>query len=159
MLRRSTRATLLIVAIALGLLACDSLSGVTRSAEVPHLPSAECVIRALESIPGVTDVRHRVEEGGRPLTWHGMERPASLHYYSYAIDGVPGSLYFVQDHWGRVEFHQGHVYVNRRMPQAEFDTIYPVMQAVEERLEQHCGLIQLTLAVHERREGIGCATD
>jgi len=157
--RWCTRATLLVLMATLSLLGCDSLSGVTRSADVPYLPSTECVTHALEAIPGVTRVRHKVEQGGRPLTWHGLERADTLYYYHYEVEGVPGSLYFVQDYQGRVEFHQGRVYINRRMPRQEFDTIYPIMQAVERQLELHCGLIDLTPAVDEHRSGIDCGTD
>ncbi len=155
MLHRSIRAMLVVAMAAIGLMACDSLSGVIRSAEVPHLPNAACVVEALESIPGVTRVRHQIEEGGRPLTLHGVERPDTLHYYFYEVDGVPGSLYFVQDYLGRVDLRQGNVYLNREMPKKEFDTIYPVMRALERNLEQHCGLSDLTLAVQEYRSGIG----
>lgn len=153
------RATLLVAMVTLSLLGCDSLSGVVRSADVPSLPDVECVVHALESVPEVSHVTYEFEEGARPLTWHGIERPDSLHYFRYEVDGVRGSLYFVEDYQGRVEFHQGCVYINRQMPRQDFDTIYPIMKVVERQLEQHCGLTDLALAVDEHRSDIDWATE
>ena len=138
----------------LSLVACDTYSGVTRSAEVSHLPSAECVVHALESIPGVTNVRHELDQGEEAVTWSGIQSPDAIHSYFYDFEGLHGHLYFTQDYEGRVEFYQAYGRLNATPPQEEIDTIYPVMRALEKQLEQDCGLIGLTLSVVEGCQGV-----
>jgi hypothetical protein len=140
--------------LAAGASGCDTLSGVTRRAELPSAPPEPCVLRALESIEGIGDIRQEVREGGRPITLSGIQEASTVHYYFYTYGGLRGNLYFHQDYKGRVELTQGYAYLNQPAPQEEIDLIYPVMRQVESRLQEECALPELE--VEEYCMGVRC---
>lgn len=87
---------------------CDALRGVNRRALVRYAPASDCVIRSLQSIQGISNVRYEAHTGGRSLTWTGLKPPDKLHYYFYDFQALSGNLYFLEDYKGKVEFVQLH---------------------------------------------------
>jgi len=145
----------LLAAIALVplLTGCDPGFGIVRSADdVSVIPPDSCVVGALGAIPGIGNVSVRTEDGSRPLTLHGIEKPDKLHYYYYQYQGIPGWLYFSVSYSGRVSYRQGKIWLGNRTPQRQevINRLYPAFNLVERALETKCGMADLIPKVHEQ---------
>jgi hypothetical protein len=135
---------------------CDVVYGVSRRAEVSHLPLEHCVRFALQSIDGVANVRHEVQEGSRRITLTGLQKPEIVHYFFYEFQSLRGNLYFIQNYKDAIEFNQAYIYINEKPPQREIDLIYPLMRQIETKLEHECGLAELELNMVEYCSGVKC---
>ncbi len=153
---RRSRRTLWILCAAIGLAAagCDPLYGINRHALLPSLPDLSCVETAIRSVPGVGAVRRESEEGGRPITWTGIQAPDRNHYFHYEVGPWSASLLLSVDHAGEVELSQHLVQLGEPMPQEAVDTVRPVMVQIERALAERCGVEPLGGAIEEHRSGV-----
>jgi hypothetical protein len=86
--RKTVRTSAVVLMSIFILVGCDVLRGVNRRAFVRSVPPSDCVIRSLESIQGVNNIRYEMRTGGRTLTWTGLKAPDTLHYYFYDLQGI-----------------------------------------------------------------------
>jgi len=136
---------------------CDPGYGVYRSARVPFMPPVALVGSVVKETPGVDSVDYRASEGGRPLTVTGIKSPDQVHTFSYrGGTNVNGSLQFVVNYKGRVEYSQSLMTLGRRPPQEWIDATRPVMLQIEGGLEHRCGLTNLSASVQETCLGVRC---
>jgi hypothetical protein len=121
------------------------------------MPTPATVGTVVRETPGVDDVEYRSSEGGRPLTLTGIKSPDQVHTFSYrGGSNVHGSLQFVVDYKGRVEYSQSLMCLGRRPPQEWINATRPVMLQIEARLEESCGLTNLQSSVEEICHGVKC---
>ena len=134
---------------------CDMVYGVSRRAQVSHVPDPNKVKMAIASVPGVEKVTHAFFEGGRPITHYRIEAPDKVYEFTYSGGtNVHGDLHFVMDYASKVHFSHTLLMMNQRPPQAWVDATRPVMKQIEIRLEQECGLTGLSTSVVERCNGV-----
>ena len=127
---------------------CDPGYGIYKHARVGFMPEADRVGAVVRETPGVKQAEYHISEGGRPLTITSIKPPAQVHTFSYrGGSNVLGSLQFVVDYKGTVEYSQSLMCLGRRPPQAWIDATRPVMLQIEVRLEQICGLTNLQAPV------------
>lgn len=149
----------LVAAFGLACAGCDTIYGVSHSTtDFTPIPPDSCIVAALQSIPGMSDVSSRLEEGGRPLTLHGIEKPEQIHRFFYVYSGVRGSLFYSVSFEGHAEFYHSYISINSRPPQDRVDRIYPAFKAVDEALETRCGMADLTLKIRETCNGVHCGS-
>jgi len=146
---------LLLAAVSL-VAGCDYVHGVTHFTRVAEVPPFRCVEDSLRKVEGVSDVVYRVEEGGRPLTAHGIEKPDQIHRYMYRYAGLNGNFYFKVNYKGDSEFYQTYIDINSTPPQADIDAIRPAMFKIEKRVANECGIVALTSSVEESCSGVQC---
>jgi len=115
------------------------------------MPAPTVVSAAIRKTPGVEDVDYSFAEGSRPLTWTGIHSPDRIHTFSYrGGTNVHGSLMFIVDYNGTVKYSQSLMRLGSSPPQDWLDATHPVMLQIESRLEQDCGLTNLSETVQER---------
>lgn len=146
---------LLLVAIAL-VAGCDYMHGVSRFTKVGTVPPFKCVEDSLRRVGGVSDVAYRVEEGGRPLTAHGIEKPDQIHRYMYTYRGLRTNFYFKVNYKNEIEFHHTYFDINATPPQDDIDEIRPIMFKIEKRVANECGIPELSSSVKESCSGVQC---
>lgn len=136
---------------------CDPGYGIYRSAPVAFMPPPALVGAVVKETPGVDKFDYTASEGGRPLTVAGIKAPDQVHTFSYhGSSNVNGSLQFMVDYKGRVEYSQSLMMLGMRPPQEWIDATRPVMLQIEDRLEHRCGLTNLSESVHETCHGVRC---
>ena len=137
---------------------CDFIYGVSRRADLGkvELP-IDCVIRATESVPGVTDVHKREENGGRELTLSGLQEPERLIYVMYKYKNLNGNYYFRTNYQGHVDFNHTYLEMNRRPPQEEIEAITPVMIEIEKAITAKCSGLQGIGDATQTCSGVRCA--
>jgi hypothetical protein len=136
---------------------CDPGYGIYRSARVPFMPPTALVGTVVKETAGFDEVDYKASEGGRPLTVTGIKSPDQVHTFSYRSgSNVNGSLQFVVDYKGRVEYSQSLMMLGRRPPQEWIDATRPLMLQIEGGLERRCGLTNLSASVHETCHGVKC---
>lgn len=136
---------------------CDHGYGISRRARVLLLPAPALVESVIRDVPGIDNVQYDLSQGGRPLTLTGIKSPDQVHSFLYhGGSSVHGSVLFVVDYRGRVEYSQSLMALGRRPPQEFVDATRPVMLEIERRLERSCGLKNLAGAVKEYCYGVTC---
>ena len=137
---------------------CDPIWGISRRAPVAELPELSCVRSAIESVPGVTEVRDWEVEGSRPVTLTGIQRPDRIHWFAYRYESIDAALTLTTDYEGEVEYYQGIGAVGSAPPsaQAAVDRIRPVMIQVEAAVAERCGLPQLGSEIEEHCADVRC---
>ncbi|ADZ92959.1 hypothetical protein GV054_18930 [Marinomonas mediterranea] len=135
---------------------CDTLRGVTRVAYFEPVPNKECVIATAQTIEGLTEIEHSTESGGRPLTLHGIEKANVVHRYWYTYKDIKNNFYFVESYNGKVEFRHGYGCLNCYSSQEVIDTIYPFIIQMESKLQNQCGVNNLTSSIKEYCSGVKC---
>jgi hypothetical protein len=139
------------------LLGCDPGYGIYRSARLPFMPSPALVGTVVKETPGIDYVDYSTSEGGRPLTFTGIKSPDQVHWFSYrGASNVEGTLQFVVDYKGRVEYSQSLMCFGYRPTRQSIDATHPMMLRIEARLEQQCGLTNLVASVRENCHGVKC---
>ena len=134
---------------------CDPGYGIYRHARVGFMPEPARVGAVVRETPGVDQAEYRLSEGGRPLTLTGSKSPDQVHTFSYrGGSNVHGSLQFVVDYKGSVEYSQSLMMLGRRPPEEWISATRRVMLQIETRLEQGCGLTNLEASVYESRHGV-----
>ena len=138
----------LVALLAAGLTGCDAVYSVRREASVPVMPAADAVLAAVRGAPGVDSAAY-VPDGftGRPVpadsaitvTWGGAA-------------GAAAFVEFVRTPGG-ARYEQHASYLHGPAPQREIDAAYPVMRAVEARLEAVPGLAGLGRAATQACSG------
>lgn len=133
---------------------CDTINGVTRYTDtMPSAPSVKCVEEAISSIEDVESVSYSLEEGGRPLTLHGIEKPDVVHRFWYEYKGIKGNVFFVVHYNGTAEYDHSYGCINCTPPQELIDRLYPGMRAIDEAVKTRCGLAS---PLNERCQGVSC---
>ena len=136
---------------------CDPAYGIYRSTRVPFMPPPALVGTVVKETPGVDKVNYKASEAGRPLTVTGIKSPDQVHTFSYrGGSNVNGSLQFVVDYKGKVEYSQSLMMLGMRPPQDWIDGTRAVMLQIEDGLERRCGLTNLSGSVHETCHGVKC---
>lgn len=126
------------------LCACDPISGIRRGASVHSLPDLEALKARVESYPERIAVKGWREEGGRSLTWTGLQAPDEVHYLAYDDgDAIHGTLMFIRDYRGRIEYSQSLLAVGRPPPQASVDATWPIMKRIERDLACDFGMPEI----------------
>jgi copper chaperone CopZ len=133
---------------------CDYLHGVSRyTGEIPIAPPSKCVEEAISSVDGVTNVSYSLEEGGRPLTLHGIQQSDQVHRFWYEYKGIKSNVYFISHYNGTADYHHSYGCINCTPPQEVIDRLYPGMRAIDQAVTSHCGL---AVPIHERCSGVRC---
>ena len=153
---RLNRLSVFYAVLALETSSCDFIYGVNRRTAIPAAPDFTCVERVIREAPGVDDVRYAQTEGGRRLTWTGLQRPIQVHTFVYRDGQILGALQVTIEYDGETEFSQTLLDINRKPPQAMVDATRPVMLWIEQRLESECGMSGLTARIKERCPGVEC---
>jgi len=129
--------------------------GVSRTAQVSHVPHPNQVKKTIASVPGVEKVTHTFSEGGRPIKHYRIQAPDKVYEFTYSGGAnIHGDLYFVMDYSGKIFFSQYLLRMHQPPPQEWVDATRPVMKLIEMRLEQECGLTGLSTSVVERCNGV-----
>lgn len=142
-----------------GLMSDPTGPGVSRWAAVERVPPKDCLIRVLESMQDVRDVRYELRQGGRPITWMGVKVADKVHYYFYEIPEITGGFnyfYFVEAYKGQGQFQHEYVNKDESVLQVEADAIRPVMRQLERQMETMCDLRGLAVQIHESCSGVKC---
>ena len=135
---------------------CDYVHGVTHFTRITEIPPFKCVEDSLRKVEGVNDVLYQIEEGGRPLTAHGIEKPAQIHRYMYNYAGMRGNFYFKVNYKGETEFYHTYIDIDATPPQADIDAMRPAMFKIEKRVADECGEPNLTYSLKESCLGVQC---
>lgn len=135
---------------------CDTIGGISHVKRETSLPGNSCIINAVQSVQGVSDVEYRTESGGRPLTLHGIEKPDEVHRYIYRYSGLMGNFYYRVNYKGDVEYHHTYFDINRVPPQSEIDNIRPIMFEIEKTIETKCNLNDFVSGIEEKCSGVKC---
>ncbi|MGI2070645.1 hypothetical protein ACROAC_11335 [Shewanella baltica] len=135
---------------------CDTIYGVSRYSPVGvvSLP-IECMLEATKLVAGVSDVEHRIEEGGRELTFGGIQQPEIIDRFLYTYDGLYGNYYFRTNYKGIAEFRHTYIDINRHPSQSEIDKIRPMMIQIENSVSQRCQ-IDISTKTIETCMGVTC---
>lgn len=147
---------ILIITLSFLVSACDFVRGVTRSSSFSQYPNTECVLNATRSIDGVSSVRYTTEEGSKPLTMHGIEKPDIIHRYWYTYKDIENDFYFRESFDGSVELRHGYACLNCYPDQDIINTIYPFLTTVEEKLKSQCGVSIEPSNTYESCSGVVC---
>ncbi len=123
---------------------CVTMYGVSRDASVHRLPDLRAVKERIESYPEVKQVILEETEGGRPLTFTGIQKADEVFHLIYTdhVD-VQGFLTFIRDYSGDVTYSQSLTTSNRRPPQSKIDATWPIMKRIEQDLARDFGLPEL----------------
>ena len=140
--RRHARLSTWAAAIAtlMGLSGCDTMYGINRTGTVLLPSSWECIANSIRSVPGITKVTYRRDEGSRPVTWRGVQRPDQVHRFLYQTTDLSNQLYFLERFDGTIQYFHGRGYLNHKPPQAELDRFIPWIHLIEDSLNEKCGL-------------------
>jgi hypothetical protein len=109
-----------------------------------------------QSVRGVEEVEYRVEEGGRQLTWSGIQKLEVIYRFTYDYEGLVGSFSFRTDYRGGSEFHHTYIKLNARPPQVEIAEIRPIMIEIERAIGTGCTLEVIATKVAEHCMGGQC---
>ncbi len=115
-----------------------------------------CVVEAVRSVPGVNDVSVQSEEGPKPVTLHGIERPDVIQRVSYRYDGLSGNFYFQTNYEGRVRFSQSYLSMNMPPPQEHIDKIRPAFEKIEAAIAKQCPSLQALERIQEECLPVKC---
>jgi hypothetical protein len=136
---------------------CEVFQGVIReSAEYDHTPQTTCVMNAISTVPGITNVAYHAKSGGRPITMHGIEKADLIQLYDYKYEGLKGSLWIVLRYDGHATLQDSFGCLNCRLSQSEVNRIYPAILQIEHALEAQCGMVGLRKKMHEYCRGVTC---
>ncbi|MDR3527293.1 MAG: hypothetical protein P4L57_08420 [Rhizomicrobium sp.] len=144
-----------LVAAALTLAACDTLYGVSRSADLTAPLEQACVRRVVETTPGVAAVDYRESHSGKGL-FHPTPWSYAYSYRGKAGSKVAGTLTITTEYDGRSQFRDTLWQINAKPPQEAVDATRPVMRRIEAALAQRCGL--RPAAIPETCRGVACPT-
>jgi len=116
--------------------------GVGRLAYLENIkPNFNCIKLSLEDIDGVSNVHYQIEEGGRPITWHGLEAPNKVHRFEYSFKGIyNANLFFITDYENNTDYHHSMSAVDYEKGQELTTSFYPFMKNLELLIEKRCGL-------------------
>jgi hypothetical protein len=137
---------------------CDPIYGVRHSAiGIGRVPADSCVVDALKTIPGITDVTSTDEDSkSEPLTLHGVEKPDQLHRFFYRYQGVADNLFLAVSYNGKTSYEHAFLTMGRRPPQEIVDRLYPSFKLVDLALESQCGVSDVGGVVKESCMGVRC---
>ena len=136
---------------------CDPVFGISRRARVSFMPAPATVGTVIREVPGIDEVHYRSSEGDRPLTLTGVQPPDQIHTFSYwSGSNVQASLQFVVDYQGSVEYSQSYIRLGTRPSPERIAATRRMMLAIEQSLEQNCGLTNLSVSVEETCLGVKC---
>jgi hypothetical protein len=146
--------SLVLIIISVLLAGCDYIGGVVRQTkQMPSAPSTQCVREAVSSVEGVTNVTYSLEQGGRPLTLHGIAEPDQVHRVRYTYASVNGDVHFVVRYDGSATYHHTYICINCSPPQSTVDSVYPGMRAIDEAIRSRCGV---SAPIYESCRGVRC---
>lgn len=144
------------------LAACLLLTGCPRPSDgighrllLSRAPDPACITRALGVVPGIGEVRHQVDVGGRRITWRGLAPPDTVHRFVYSLDAVGQSnLYFeVSGDDARVNLYNS--YNCDRCGRDAVLAHRPTLRAIEAAIAP-CGPATSTLRTWDECAGAGC---
>ncbi len=135
---------------------CDFLYGVSRTGYINHRLPKECVFQAIQSIPGIKNLKYEFREGSKPITLSGIQKSDEIHHFFYQYQELGGVLYFVVDYQGKTEIFNSYMYTNKKPPQKHIDILRPVMKEIELALETKCDLKSFASRIVEHCNGITC---
>lgn len=146
----------LITAISLMLLSgCDTFYGISQhSNPFSPVPDMQCVLQETKSIEGVEAVSYSTEEGGRPLTWKGIEKPDVVHRFQYKYKGIESSFYIVEHYNKEASFGHSYGGLNWKPPQENIDLVYPLFNDLEVQLREKCNF--KNMQVRNYCSGVKC---
>jgi len=124
------------------------MQGIRHHATMIEKPSISCIENILSRTTKVSDVKLSKEEGGRPLTFSGIEKANQIYRFSYLVGNLHGDFYFTENYKGEVEYTQTYMYMDATPPQAEIDAILPVIIDIEQSLDNQCGFVNLTKKIN-----------
>ena len=135
---------------------CDTIGGITHVKRDVPFPDSSCIMKAVQSVPGVSNVEYKTESGGLPLTMHGLEKPDEIHRYIYRYSGLRGNFYYRLNYKRVADYSHTYIDLNRAPPQKEIDTIRPVMFQIEKAIETECDAKGFMSGMVERCSGVKC---
>ncbi len=136
---------LLLLPLVLG--GCDTFYSVgTAGRPLPKVLDTGCVEAALRATPGVTDVRtDMLKDKAFGIVPHWGKETTYNHSWQYRFGGawaLVQIVHYVDSKRERVRY--AHYSSRRRpIPEAERAVLLPMMEAIDARLEQQCGLAPL----------------
>ncbi len=120
---------------------CDTFHGISQSTNpFSPVPDMQCVLSATKSIEGISEVGYTTEEGGRPLTWKGIEKPNIIHRFWYQYNGVKGNFFISESYNSEATFHHSYGGLNWKPPQEDIDLISPLFGKLEAQLRGKCNI-------------------
>lgn len=146
---------ILTVLITLMLSGCDTFYGLNHTSNpFTPMPKMDCVLAVTKSIEGVSNTTYGTEEGSRPLTAHGIEKPDVVHRFMYTYEGLENNFYLSESYNGEVTF--SHVYGGLHWvpPQEDIDKISPFFFKLESKLKEECNVINMQ--VSQYCSGVKC---
>ena len=127
------------------LCACDPLYGIDRGALLSGEPDVTCVQRTLEQTPGITQVKALPRTEGKIIAVTQI----------LTFSGAPGSnihgMVDIHQYKGQWSLSNTNRQIGQPVPQADMDATRPVMQQIETRLADQCGLTELKTNVKEKQ--------
>ena len=135
--------------------ACDTFSGVSRTASIAQLPHAR-IEQVLSRVPGVTSIRR--EHVPQSVAWslyQGKVVSPAYDRYLYSAGEVGGVVEFRQRPEVGNELEIYYWWFNRQMPARTADEARRVMDAVYEALRQEFPGIPEKSAVLETQMRLG----
>lgn len=140
-------ATTVAVGATISLLGCDIGYGVRRSARLARPIDVSCVPRALERVPGVTDVTHRHVESSTS---------AWVDQFIFSGDNIWGVVSVSVDYDQTAELAMYHMELNRKPPQDVIDQTREAMDVAEPLLQDECKDLLLASKLKEWCRGVMC---
>jgi len=123
---------------------CDTGYGISRIAKVDSLPDFNAVVSHIKKYPEIEEVKYWQNEGGRPLTFSGIQQATQVYYISYkGSKNIAGTIHFTKDYEGNIAFQQYLIFLNRPVPKEMIEATVPIMQRIEKDLEEKFGFTNL----------------
>lgn len=119
---------------------CDTFYGVSRSAYVNYALDNNCIGRALEQVPELSNIEYQYKEGGKPLTLSGIQKPDQVHYYHYKTGDLNGYVYLIINYENESNIYQSYGTLHAIIPQKNIDIIRPIMSKIDTAVSESCNL-------------------
>ena len=154
--RLRTLVVMAIVAATIPPLGCDIGYGVRRSARLAKPLDVSCVARALEQVPGITEVDHRHVEPNACSWPHPTD---TIDQFVFSGDKIWGVVSVSVAYDQAAELSMYHMQLNQKPPQDVIDRTRKAMDAAAPLLKQECRELQFTSELQESCSGVVCETD
>jgi hypothetical protein len=150
------RALVLLVIIGATLpLGCEVGYGVLRSAKLVEPIDVSCVPKALELVPGVTNVEHRHVA---PNTCSWPHPTDTIDQFVFSGDRISGVVSVSVAYNQTAELDLYCRQINRKPPQDVIDRTREAMDAAEILLKRECKGLRLASDLKEICDGVSCTS-
>ena len=127
---------------------CDTLSGVSRSAQINKLPDIPAIAKHINNYPEIDKAYIKSRNGSRPITSDGVKKSDKLYYiFYYGGTNIKGNILFLENYKGEVYYSQSLTVMNRKCPPEWIKATVPIMEKIERDLKTDFNVKTLSKSV------------